>query len=190
MYVPMAQSENLFGYMHFAVKTSGAAETLRAIRTAAVEVDAKYPLYDVSSMASIMAATTERDRFVAMLLGAFAMLALCLAAVGIHSVVAYHVTERTPEIGLRMALGAGRSTVLRDVLRKAAAVAVAGVAIGMAGAAATTRVMRSFLVDVSPLDPVTFAGMSAILIVVALVAALVPALRAAAMDPAGALRSD
>jgi putative ABC transport system permease protein len=190
MYVPMAQSERLFGYMHFAMKTSGAAETLRAVRSAAVEVDAKYPLYDVSSMASIMAATTERDRFVAALLGAFAMLALCLAAVGIHSVVAYHVTERTPEIGLRMALGAGRSTVLREVLRKAATVAVAGVLVGVVGAAATTRVMRSLLVDVSPLDPVTFGGTSAILIVVALVAALVPALRAATMDPAGALRSD
>jgi len=190
MFVPMAQAEFLFGYMHFAVKTSGLAETVHAIQKAAVELDPKYPLYSVTSMASIMAATTERDRFVATLLGAFALLALCLAAVGIHGVVAYQVSERTREIGLRMALGADRGTVLREVLARAAAIAVLGVAIGAVGAAATTRVVRSFLVDVSPLDPVTFGGTSGILMLVALVAALVPALRAATMDPAGALRSD
>jgi putative ABC transport system permease protein len=190
MYVPMAQAEFLFGYMHFAVRTDGTAETVRAIREIGAEVAPAYPLYGITSMSSIVAATTERDRFVATLLGAFALLALCLAAVGIHGVVAYQVSERTREIGLRMALGADRTTVLHEVLRRAAAIAVVGVLIGAVGAAATTRVVRSFLVDVSPLDPLTFGATIAALMVVALVAAFVPALRAARMDPAGALRSD
>ena len=110
--------------------------------------------------------------------------------VGIHGVVAYQVAQRTREIGLRMALGAARSTVLREVLRRAAVIAVAGVVLGAAGAAATTRVMQSLLVDVSPLDPVTFGGTSSILFAVALFAATIPAVRAASMDPAGALRND
>jgi ABC-type antimicrobial peptide transport system permease subunit len=190
MYVPSSQAQFLFGYLHFAVRTNGAPETVRAVRAAGIAVDPKYPLYGVSSMASIVSATTERDRFAATLLGVFALLALCLAAVGIHGVMAYQVSERTREIGLRMALGADRSTVLREVLKRAVSIAVAGVAIGALGAAATTRVVSSFLVDVSPLDPVTFGGTSGILVVVAVVAALAPALRAASMDPSGALRSD
>jgi ABC-type antimicrobial peptide transport system permease subunit len=160
------------------------------MREVGAEVDPKYPLYSIATMASIMAATTERDRFVATILGAFALLALCLAAVGIHGVVAYQVAERTREIGLRMALGADRSRVLGEVLRHAATIAGLGVLVGSIGAAATSRLIRSLLVDVSPLDPVTFGGTSGILFAVALVAALVPAIRAATMDPAGALRSN
>jgi predicted permease len=190
MYVPASQAEFLFGYMHLAVRTNGAPETVRAVSAAGVAVDPKYPLYGVSSMASIISATTERDRFAATLLGAFALLALCLAAVGIHGVMAYQVSERTREIGLRMALGANRSTVLREVLKRAVSIAIAGVAIGALGAAATSRVVSSFLVDVSPLDPVTFGGTSGILVVVTVVAALAPAIRAASMDPSGALRSN
>ena len=191
MFVPMAQAEFLFAYMHFAVKTaSGSPAVIAAIRRTGVEVDAKYPLYELSSMAQKMAATTERDHFVATLLGAFALLALVLAAVGIHGVVAYQVAQQTREIGLRMALGADRGTVLRDVLGRTATLAGLGVGLGLIAAAAATRVVRSLLYEISPLDPVTFGGVGSMLMTVALLAALLSAVRAATMDPAGALRND
>lgn len=190
MYVPLAQAEFLFGYMHFAVKTAAGTAPTRAIRAVGAEVDPKYPLYSVSSMASLLSATTERDRFVATLLGAFALLALCLAAVGIHGVVAFHVAQRTREIGLRMALGADRRQVLSAVLGRAGALAGLGVLLGVVGASATSRVVQSFLYEVSPLDPMTFGAVGALLMSVALVAALIPAVRAATMDPAGALRDN
>ena len=189
MWVPLRQAELLFGYMHFAVKSNGAPETLRAIRSAAAAVDPDYPLYGLTSMGAVMSATTERDRFLASVLGAFALLALCLAAIGIHGVVAYQVAERTKEIGLRMALGADRSKVLREVLGRATLIALMGVSLGAIGAAATTRVLQAFLVDISPLDPLTFGGTSVLLTLVAITAAFLPALRAATMDPAGALRA-
>ena len=191
MFVPMAQAEFLFAYMHFAIKTAGGSPAvIAAIRRVGVEVDAKYPLYELSSMGEKMAATTERDRFVATLLAAFALLALVLAAVGIHGVVAYQVAQQTREIGLRMALGADRGTVLRGVLQRTAILAGLGVGLGLLGAGAATRVVRGLLYEVSPFDPVTFAGVGSILMTVALLAALLPAVRAATIDPAGALRND
>ena len=191
MFVPLSQAEALFGYMHFAVKTAdGSAATVQAIRTAGTQVDPKYPLYEVSPLASLITATTESDRFVATLLAAFALLALGLAAVGVHGVVAYQVRLRTREIGLRMALGADGRRLLVAVLGRVAILAAAGVALGFVGAAGTTRLVRSFLYEISPLDPLTFGGVGLVLILVACSAALLPALRAATMDPAGALRQD
>lgn len=190
MYVPLTQAEVLFGYMHFAVRTTGDADITSVVRSVGAEVDPKYPLYSVSTMRSLLAASTEQDRFVAVLLGAFALLALCLATVGIHGVVAYQVARRTREIGLRMALGAERARVLRSVLGRAATLAGLGIALGAIGAAVATRVVRGLLYEVSPLDPITFAGVGAMLLAAALVSALVPALRASKMDPAGALRND
>ena len=191
MFVPMSQAEFLFGYMHFALKTAPeTGDVAQRVRAVGVEVDPKYPLYELSTMRAKMAATTERDRLVATVLGAFALLAAALAAVGIHGVVAYQVVQRTREIGLRIALGAERGQVFGSVLWRATALSGAGVALGSLGAAATTRVIRSFLYEVSPLDPVTFTGVGLGLLVVSLASALVPAVRAARMDPAGALRVD
>ena len=113
-----------------------------------------------------------------------------LAAVGIQGVVAYQVAQQTREIGLRMALGADRAAVLRDVLARTATLAGLGVGLGLIAAAAATRVVRSLLYEISPLDPVTFGGVDSMLMTVALLAALLPALRAATMDPVGALRND
>jgi putative ABC transport system permease protein len=141
-------------------------------------------------MGALLAATTERERFTTTLLGVFALLALCLAAVGIHGVVAYQVTLRTREIGLRIALGADRGQVLGSVLRRAAILSGVGVVVGALIALSATRVVRGLLFEVSPFDPITFGLVGATLMGAALVAALMPALRAARMDPAGALRND
>jgi putative ABC transport system permease protein len=191
MFVPMAQAEFLFGYMHFAVRSAGStASVAQAMRRTGVAVDAKYPLYALSTLEGKVSATIQRDRFVATLLGAFALLALALAAVGIHGVVAYQVAQRTREIGLRMALGADRDTVLKAVLGRAVLMAGLGAGLGAAGAALATSALQSFLFQVHRLDPLTFLGVGAVLMAVACVAALVPAWRAARMDPAMALRND
>jgi putative ABC transport system permease protein len=121
-------------------------------------------------------------------LGAFAALALLLAAVGVFGVMSYMVTQRTGEIGIRMAIGARRGDVLRLVARQGALLALAGIALGLGGAYAVSRVMQSLLYQVSSTDLITFGVSSAALLVVALAACLLPALRAARIDPMVALR--
>ena len=124
------------------------------------------------------------------LLGAFAAIALVLAAVGLYGTLSYTVSQRTNEIGLRMALGAEQGTVVRSVVREALATAVAGIAVGLAAAFALTRLIASFLYEVSPTDPATAMGVAALLLIVTAIAALVPARRAANVDPMTALRAD
>jgi putative ABC transport system permease protein len=124
----------------------------------------------------------------AVLLGVFATLALVLAAVGIYGTISLLVTERTHEIGIRMALGAGREAILRMVLSEAVLLAGAGLAIGLAGGAALTRSLGNLLYGVAPHDPMTFAGVPILLLLVALIASLHPARRAAGLDPIATLR--
>ena len=118
----------------------------------------------------------------------FAIVGLTLASIGIYGVMAYAVAERTHEIGIRMALGADRADVLRMVLGEATRLAAAGVAIGLAGAAATTQLIRSLLFGVTPSDVPTFAGIAALLVATAFVASYIPARRATRVDPMVALR--
>jgi putative ABC transport system permease protein len=127
-------------------------------------------------------------RFLLLLVGVFASAALALAAVGVYGVVAFSVTRRTQEIGVRMALGALRGDVLRLVLGEGARLAVAGVGIGIAASIAVTRVMSSLLFGVSATDPITFVGVAVLLAVVALLASYIPARRAMRLDPNSALR--
>ena len=128
------------------------------------------------------------QRFNAGLFGGFAALAMILAAIGIYGVLAYSVNQRTREIGLRMALGAERSDVLRLILRQGMTLAVEGMALGLAGALALTRVLRSLLFGVSATDPFTFVGITLLLTAVAFLACYWPARRAARVDPMEALR--
>ncbi len=137
-----------------------------------------------------MADTIARDRFAAVLIGAFALLALVLAAAGIYGVVAYQVARRTREIGLRMALGAARGSVLSDVVKGALGMAMGGIALGLAGSLAATRVLTGMLFVVTPLDVSTHVGVAALLLAVTVVASVVPAMRASSVDPVSALRSD
>jgi ABC-type antimicrobial peptide transport system permease subunit len=153
-------------------------------------LDPNVPVANIKSMSDVVAASMATPRLTGFLLGAFAAIALALAAVGIYGVLAYLVSQRTHEIGIRLAIGADRGQVLRMVLRQGVTLALAGVAIGLMVAFALTRWMESLLYQVTPGDPVTFATVPLVLVAVAVVASYVPALRATRVSPVRALRGE
>lgn len=159
-----------------------------AVRKVVWEIDKDQPVSDIRSMDEIVSQALARQRFSTMLLGSFATLALVLAAVGIYGVMSYSVAQRTREIGIRMALGAQRSDVLKMTVTQGLRLVGIGVAIGLAAALVLTRVMASLLFGVSATDPTTFITISLILMGVALLASYIPALRATRIDPMVALR--
>ena len=175
--------------MTFALRaTSNPQQLAPAMRAVLHDVDRDQPVMSMSTMQEAIAASTAEPGFQARLLGAFSILALMLAVIGIYGVLAYSVTQRTHEIGIRMALGAERTDVLAMVLRRTLVLAAAGVALGTAGALAVTRVLEKFLFEVKPNDPATFAAVAGLLALVALAAGLAPARRATKVDPMVALR--
>jgi len=177
--------------MSLVVRSAGDPMRLApAVRAAVKELDKDLPLADVGSLADEVSDSTRARRFSVALLGAFAGLALLLAAVGIYGVISYSVTRRTHEIGVRMALGAARSSITGMVVGRAVLLGAAGVAIGIAGGLALTRLLRSLLYGVSATDPLVFAGVSVFLLAVAALAGYIPALRAAHVDPSTALREE
>jgi putative ABC transport system permease protein len=145
---------------------------------------------DDATAAEVAATTVAPTRIGAMVLGAFGALALLLAAVGLYGVIAYSVSRRTREVGIRVALGAERWQVVRMILGQGARLGAAGVALGALGAAATAQVLGSFLYGVSGLDPAAYAVAIGVLLLVVLFANLVPALSAARIDPVRALRTE
>jgi ABC-type antimicrobial peptide transport system permease subunit len=153
-------------------------------------VDPSQPIHNVRSLEQIRSESIAPERFILALVGSFAAIALVLATVGIYGLLSYSVALRTPEIGVRMALGAQASDVRKLVMRQGLSLALAGVAIGLAGAFALTRVMRTLLFQVSPTDPLTFALIAVLLALVALMACWIPARRATKVDPMVALRSE
>jgi putative ABC transport system permease protein len=170
--------------------TPAAGNVAAAIRLAVETVDPEQPIYDVKTMEDVVAGSIADRRLNLALVGGFAAVALLLAALGVYGVISYTVAQSTREIGIRMSLGAQRSDVFRLVVGQGALLAVVGMAVGVAGALALTRLMASLLFTVGARDPLTFAAAPLLLLAVALAACAVPALRATRVDPSVALRAE
>jgi putative ABC transport system permease protein len=164
------------------------ASLIAAVRSVVQELDRDQPVYSIATTDQLISRSIAPRRFNMTLLAVFATLALALAAVGIYGVMAYAVTQRTQEIGIRMALGAQGRDVLRMVVGQGMELVALGLVIGLAGALAATRAVKSLLYDVSPTDPWTFAGVALLLVVVTLLACYFPARRAMKVDPIVALK--
>jgi putative ABC transport system permease protein len=175
--------------MSLVVRTAGDPMAMtKAVKDQVYAVDKDQPMYKIRTMDQVVADSQMSPRFTLILLGIFAVIALALAAVGIYGVVSYAVTQRTREIGIRIALGAARGDVLRLVLGQGTALAVAGVIVGLGAALALTRLMSSLLFGVSATDPAIFAGAALFLAAIALLATYLPARRAMQVDPMVSLR--
>ncbi len=173
------------------VRTRGdAAAMAPAIRRAIWSVDKDQPIVRVATMENLVAASEAQRHFALVLFEAFALVGLILAATGIYGVLSGNVAERTREIGVRAALGASPANILRLILRQGMTLAALGIAIGLLGAIAASRALLTLLFGVSPLDPLTYAGVVAVLAAVAAIACWIPARRAAQVDPAITLRAE
>ncbi len=177
------------GAMTLVVRVTGDPEgQVAAVRSTIASLDRNLPIYNVRSMTKILGAASAQPRFNAALLGAFSFVSLALAAVGIYGITSYAVTQRTHEIGIRMALGADRARVLCMVLGRSLAIVFAALAAGIAVSLMLTRFLSGMLYGVSPTDPVTLGGMAGLLAGVVLLASYLPARRATRIDPSEALR--
>ncbi|MGA3026054.1 MAG: ABC transporter permease [Bryobacteraceae bacterium] len=174
--------------MALVVRHPQAKEMVNAIKRAVYAVDKDQPVYKIQTMDDVVAGSQSSSRFTLLLLGVFAATALALAAIGIYGVISYSVTQRTGEIGIRMALGAGRESVLRLVVGDGMALAGVGIAVGLVGALGVSRLLGSLLYGVSASDPLVFGLTAIVLAAVALCATSIPALRAARIDPGESLR--
>ena len=190
-YQPVAQVQAPFFLeeVSFVVRANETPASLApALRAQVWNIDRDLPIRAMASMQDLLYASTAEPRFQTRVLASFSSVALLLAIVGIYGVMAYSVTQRTQEIGIRMAIGAGRRHIMGMILWRSAALVLGGLGIGLAGAWAATRVLKSFLFEVTPFDPLTVAAVSVLLALVALAACYIPARRAAAIDPLAALR--
>ncbi len=188
-YMPHAQMP--INSMSLVVRTTNDPRGLAsAIQREVQSLDRDIPVYRIRTLEQYLGVAVAQPKFNALLLALFAGLALLLTAIGQYGVMAYSVIQRTPEIGIRIALGAQTGDVLRMVLRQGLKLTALGLAIGLAAAYALTRYMQSLLFGVKPTDPLTFAGVALSLIVVAIVACWIPARRAVKVDPMIALRSE
>jgi putative ABC transport system permease protein len=177
--------------MSFVVRTTGDPESVEgSVRAVVRQLDAGLAVAKLQAMTNVVIRSLVRPRATLTVLGVFATMALLLAALGLYGVVAYWVSNRTHELGVRVALGAQRRDVVQLVVWQALAPTIAGVVVGLALAVGATRVMRSLLYGVSPTDPLTLVSLAAFLCLVAVAAASVPGLRAARVDPATALRGE
>jgi putative ABC transport system permease protein len=188
--VPSSFLPLLEGSMSIAIRAENSAGLLPSIRAAVADVDRTVPMYDMKRMEEMVAESGSLRRFDMWLIGAFAVLALMLATFGIYGVMAYSVSHRTREIAIRIALGAQQPNVLRLIMGQGAKLAFAGVALGLAGAFALTRLMESLLFGVTARDPLTFAAVPPIVLATILAGCYIPARRATRLHPLEALRKD
>jgi putative ABC transport system permease protein len=194
-YIPHTQWHKAVGFpirsMSLVVKTSTDPNTLVApVRQEIRNLDRNLPVANVRAMSEVVGATLSSPRFTGFLLGIFAAIALVLSGIGVYGVLSYLVSRRTREIGIRVAIGAGRGEVLRLILRNGLLLALAGVVIGIAAARLGSPVMGTMLHGVSPGDPLTFMTVAGVLTAVAILASLVPAWRATRVDPVVALKTE
>lgn len=181
-------AHNQYVGMTLVVRTEGdPAGMIPAMRRVMQDLDSTVPVAEARTMETVLGETYARERFATTLLGGFSLAALLLAAIGIYGVLAYAVSERTQEIGVRLALGADPWRVVALVLGNGARFVVLGLGVGMAGALATSKYLATLLYDTGPRDPMTFLGVPLVLLAVALVAAWMPARRASRLDPVKAL---
>jgi putative ABC transport system permease protein len=179
------------GTVALALRTTGDPAALTSsVREQLRTLDPSLPVFNVHAMQDLVEGSVAQPRFRTLLISAFAGLALVLASLGLYGVVAYSVSQRTTEIGIRLALGAQPGGILQLVVFRAAGLAAIGLAIGVAVSLALSRIIARFLFGISPADPITLGGVSLIILLVALTASWVPALRAAKVDPATALRAE
>jgi len=191
VYLPYTQSDAGFSYMTVVMRTHGdPLGVAKAVAFAVHSLDKDVPLAHVQTMEQVIANKLWRGRLTMLLLGVFAGVAVILAGLGVYGAISYSVEQRTSEIGLRMALGARATDVLGMVLRQGLGVAGTGVAIGLLGSWMLSRTLSGLLYGVTATDPLTFTGVSLLLIAISAVACCVPALRAARVDPQTALRHD
>jgi ABC-type antimicrobial peptide transport system permease subunit len=176
--------------LNVVVKTTGEPRMLASRLRALVAELEPMAAADVATLASRVSHSVSQPRFAASLLAAFALLAVALAAIGLYGVLSYNVSQRRRELGVRAALGASRGDLVALVLRQGLAVTGLGLLLGVTGAVALTRLLERLLFGVTPLDAVAFSAGPALLLAVALVACLLPAWRAAAVEPIQALRSE
>lgn len=190
IYVPLSQIATPFPSIWLIARFDGRAEPVEAIRHALASVNSSLAIGRVQLIEDILAQSTAPERFNAVLIGSFAVLSLLLAAAGIYSVLAFLVTRQTREIGIRMALGAQRSEILRQFLWRVARLALLGICIGTAASIETNGLIRSFLFGVTPSSPIAYATAAIVLFLAAMIAAAMPAWRAARVDPMIALREE
>jgi len=196
MYVPVAQASDsgirtshMYYQVSWVVRASRLSPELsERIREELRALDPRQPVTAIRSMEEVKANAMATETFQMTLLTAFAAIGLLLAAAGIYGLIAYSVSERTRELGIRMALGASRRTILMSVLRQGTVRAAAGVAAGVLASIALTRALESFLFGVTTLDAATYIMVAAVLLIVAVLASLLPALRAVRLNPVAALR--
>jgi putative ABC transport system permease protein len=191
MFVPVRQQRAGYNNQLFLlVRASGdPAALLPAVRRTIAGLDPDQPVYMVRTLETALAESMSRQRISMILIGIFAGVALALASVGVYGIMSYMVAERTHEIGIRMSLGAASGDVLRLVLRQSVLLALIGLALGLAGAVALSRVLKSLLFGIGATDPVTLGGGALVLLAVATAAAMIPAWRASRVSPLEAMRS-
>ena len=189
LYMPWELRGADWPFLNLGIRTDAPLEAVApAIRETVWDLDPTLPVPSVVTMETRMSRSVAEERFVSALVATFAGLALLLAAGGVYATLLYAVRRREREMGIRLALGAGRRDVIRLVLKRGLVLTATGVASGLAGAWASARVLESLVFGISPRDPVTLAAVSAIMIGVALAACLSPALRAGSTDPIETLR--
>jgi putative ABC transport system permease protein len=186
-YLPWTQAE--ITWPTLVIRTSvDPASITGALRAKVAELDREVPMYGVATLEDRVYKAAAEPRFETLLFGCFAGMALLLATVGLYAVLSYSVSQRAGEIGVRMALGASRASILSLILNRGVALAVTGIVIGLAGSAVLTEHLSGMLYGIQPLDTMTFASVSAILLAISMGASVVPAFRAARVDPMRVLR--